>query len=59
MITTRKYFDNNQKDYFNSLKETYGEIPTNHKKAIEQRMSFFKKHVLDRVCLFIFIIVSN
>ena len=58
MITTRKNFENNQTQYFNNLKDTYGEIPSNHKKAIELRMSFFKKHVLDKVCLTIYIIDS-
>ena len=54
MITTRKNFENNQKQYFNDLKETYGEIPSNHKKAIELRMNFFKKYVLDRVSYLIY-----
>jgi hypothetical protein len=51
MITTRKNYENNQKNYFNSLIGTFGEVPSNHKKAIELRMNFFKKYVLNRVCI--------
>jgi hypothetical protein len=48
MITTRKIYDNVQKDYFQDLYEKHGGIPDNHLKAIQLRMDFFKKFILDR-----------
>jgi hypothetical protein len=52
MITARKKYEHCQRDYFAELKERYGEIPSNHKQAINLRMDFFKKYVLHRVmCL--------
>lgn len=51
MITVRKRYANDQKEYFNSLYEKFGEIPTAHKQAIRLRMEFFKKFILNRVSL--------
>ena len=49
MITTRKKYVRHTKNYFRELEEKYGEIPENHRKAIELRMDFFKTYVLHRV----------
>lgn len=49
MITVRKRFANDQMEYFNSLYEKFGEIPSAHKQAIRLRMDYFKKVVLNRV----------
>ena len=49
MITTRKKYVRHTKNYFRELQEKHGEIPENHKQAIELRMDFFKKYVLNRV----------
>ncbi len=35
-------------DYFNELYERYGCIPENHQAAIQLRMQFFTRYVLDR-----------
>ena len=35
-------------DYFDSLYKQYGGIPINHQMAIDLRMQFFTKYVLDR-----------
>ncbi len=49
MLTIRSQYYLHQRNYFQDLYERFGQIPDNHKKAIELRMDFFRKYVLDRV----------
>lgn len=51
MITTRKIYYHDQKNYFEELQKKYGTLPSNHLEAIKLRMDFFKKFVLDRVSI--------
>jgi hypothetical protein len=48
MLTARRRYDTTQKYYFDSLYETYGQIPENHLEAIYSRQTFFRDWVLDR-----------
>jgi hypothetical protein len=45
----RVQYENEQKNYFRKLYTNYGEIPSNHAKAIDMRMTFFKRYILNRV----------
>jgi hypothetical protein len=49
MLTVRNRYDFIQKNYLNNLYAQYGQIPENHMKAMNLRMDFFRKYVLDRV----------
>lgn len=48
MLTVRRRYHSEQKNYFEDLFENYGEIPSNHKEAIKLRMDYFKKFILQR-----------
>jgi hypothetical protein len=49
MLTVRSQYDSHQQNYLKNLYERFGQIPEPHMKAINLRMDFFKKYVLDRV----------
>lgn len=49
MLTVRARYESNQRNYFQNLYAKFGEIPENHKKAIELRQNFFKTYILERV----------
>ena len=51
MITTRQKYVRYTKSYFRELQEKYGEIPENHREAIDLRMNFFRDYILHRVIL--------
>ena len=44
----RKRIENKQKNYFNDLYDKYGGIPQDHMEAINLRINFFTKYILDR-----------
>ena len=46
----RKRTENKYRNYLNDLYDTYGGIPANHHEAIQLRMDFFQKYILDRNC---------
>ena len=48
MLTARRRYDTKEKQYFNTLYETYGRIPENHLEAIQLRQDFFRRWVLNR-----------
>ena len=47
-IIVRGKCDAQSTDYFDNLYKTYGGIPAEHQTAIDLRMRFFTKYVLDR-----------
>lgn len=44
----RNKYDAAQQDYLDQLYKNYGQIPANHQMAMQLRMQFFQKYVLDR-----------
>ena len=47
-IIVRKKTDAQAQDYFDSLYKKFGGIPSEHQAAIDLRMRFFTKYVLER-----------
>ena len=52
MLTVRRRYNSETRNYFEELYENFGEIPDNHKQAIKLRTDYFKKFVLQRVFFF-------
>jgi len=44
----RNKYDAAQQDYLDELYKHHGQIPANHQMAMQLRMQFFQKYVLDR-----------
>ena len=44
----RRRAENKQRNYFNGLYDKYGGIPADHMTAVNLRMNFFSKYILDR-----------
>ena len=47
-ILHRKKAEAKARDYFDALYTQYGYIPVNHQMAIDLRMQFFRKYILER-----------
>jgi hypothetical protein len=49
MLTVRRRYDAEMRNYFTDLKERHGEIPDNVKQAIDLRSQFVKQYVINNV----------
>ena len=49
MLTVRRRYDAEMRNYLNDLKEKHGELPENVQKAIDLRSQFVRSHVINYV----------